>query len=178
MYPRSVTCHHTTCRMHRYRAPPCGSRTRALSHRDDAAFLSLTLAFNRPKPKKTGYSPLLWEVLDAPRTTRPSKLQAYETGLQPYAVRGCCVFRRSRTRISVEVERVFRRKVDSRFASSRTVSGNPKSVFGFETRVHLPEIGVQPGETAVTPPKCVFGGPKRTARFRLAVLRMAQSAGS
>ncbi|WP_375542316.1 transposase [Paraburkholderia sp. CNPSo 3274] len=74
-----------------------------------------------------------------------------------------CVFRRSRTRISVEVER-FR--------------GIPESVFGAPKRVFIfPKSVFSPPKRLFTPPKCVFGEPKRKARFWLAVLRMAQSAG-
>jgi hypothetical protein len=51
------------------------------------------------------------------------------------------------------------------------VFGAPKRVFIF------PKSVFSPPKRLFTPPKCVFGEPKRKARFGLAVLRMAQSAG-
>lgn len=50
------------------------------------------------------------------------------------------------------------------FGAPKRVFIFPKSVFSLPKRLF-------------TPPKCVFGGPKRKVWFRLAVLRMAQSAG-
>jgi|OM-RGC.v1.037541319 hypothetical protein len=51
-------------------------------------------------------------------------------------------------------------------------------VFGVPKRVFIfPKSVFSPPKRLFTAPKCVFGVPKRKARFRLAVLRMAQSAG-
>ncbi|WP_167338434.1 hypothetical protein [Paraburkholderia oxyphila] len=61
---------------------------------------------------------------------------------------------------------------------SNGFGGIPESVFGGPKRVFIfPKSVFSPPKRLFTPPKCVFGGPKRKARFRLAVLRMAQSAG-